>query len=97
MLAPGRGTRGSWVLAVTSRAAGGRPQRCAGRDTARKLSPAPPPPAPAYPSRALPALLLPRTLFIFFIFSFCLEMNLNGPEEGQLQERFDCKDLKVLT
>lgn len=83
------------MLAVTSRAAGGRPQRCAGRDTARKLSPAPPHHHVSQPS---PPCSPPTSHSIyFFIFSFCLEMNLNGPEEGQLQERFDCKDLKVLT
>lgn len=67
MLAPGRGTRGSWVLAVTSRVAGGRPQRCAGRDTARKLSPAPPPPPPRIPAE--PSLLSSYlALYLFFYF-----------------------------
>lgn len=90
MLAPGRGTRGSWVLTVTSRAACG-PRH---RQEAPSSTPLPPHPVsqprhPRSPSTSHP--------IYFFIFSFCLEMNLNGPEEGQLQGRFDCKDLKVLT
>lgn len=70
MLAPGRGTRGSWVLAVTSRAAGGRASGVRAETPPGSSLQHPPP--PAYPSRALPALLLPRTLFIFLFLVFAL-------------------------
>lgn len=71
---------------VTSHVAGGQPSACGPRRRQEALSSTPLPAASSPATRLLSPCL---TLFFFF----CLEMNLNGPKEGQ---RLDYKNLKML-